>query len=335
MSTTGDNILDKALSKIGEKSLFTKELELALQDKRVDLVVHSLKDLPSMLPDGMAIAAVCKRDNPYDAVVLHPKHAGKTLKKLSKDSVIGTSSLRRIAQLQRRYPHLKFEDIRGNLNTRLRKLDEGDKYSAIILAVAGLERMGWEDRISQILDPEDCMYAVGQGALGVEVRENDQPTIKLVSKLHDDDTLIRCISERAFLRQLEGGCSAPVAVHSEVKNNKLELTGAALSLDGSQCIKKSSEKDLSEQIETLKKETNNKLFVGIIAQDVSQNAMYTAENLGKDLAITLQNEGATEILKVAKETIANQIKESMKRKAVDEKGDSEVVAKKQTVEKET
>ncbi|XP_070761852.1 porphobilinogen deaminase-like isoform X5 [Enoplosus armatus] len=149
MSTTGDKILDTALSKIGEKSLFTKELENALERNEVDLVVHSLKDLPTTLPPGFTIGSVLKRENPHDAVVLHPKHAGKTLDTLPEKSVIGTSSLRRAAQLKKRFPHLDFKDIRGNLNTRLKKLDEKEDFAAIILAAAGLKRMGWERRISQ------------------------------------------------------------------------------------------------------------------------------------------------------------------------------------------
>ncbi|XP_065739257.1 porphobilinogen deaminase isoform X7 [Phocoena phocoena] len=149
MSTTGDKILDTALSKIGEKSLFTKELELALERNEVDLVVHSLKDLPTVLPPGFTIGAICKRESPYDAVVFHPKFVGKTLETLPEKSVVGTSSLRRAAQLQRKFPHLEFKSIRGNLNTRLRKLDELQEFSAIILAAAGLQRMGWQNRVGQ------------------------------------------------------------------------------------------------------------------------------------------------------------------------------------------
>ncbi|ELW63232.1 Porphobilinogen deaminase [Tupaia chinensis] len=203
MSTTGDRILDTALSKIGEKSLFTKELEHALERNEVDLVVHSLKDLPTVLPPGFTIGAICKRENPYDAVVFHPKFVGKTLETLPERSVVGTSSLRRAAQLQRKFPHLEFKSIRGNLNTRLRKLDEQQEFSAIILATAGLQRMGWQNRVGQILRPEECMYAVGQGALGVEVRAKDQDILDLVGVLHDPETLLRCIAERAFLRHLQ------------------------------------------------------------------------------------------------------------------------------------
>lgn len=202
MTTTGDKILDTALSKIGEKSLFTKELETALEKNEVDLVVHSLKDLPTTLPPGFTIGAVLKRENPHDAVVLHPKNMGKSLDTLPDKSVIGTSSLRRAAQLKKRFPHLEFKDIRGNLNTRLKKLDEKDDFSAIILAAAGLRRMGWDSRVSQILGPEDCMYAVGQGALAIEVRARDEDILEMVSVLHDPNTVLRCIAERAFLRRL-------------------------------------------------------------------------------------------------------------------------------------
>ncbi|XP_065816083.1 porphobilinogen deaminase isoform X3 [Labrus bergylta] len=245
MTTIGDKILDTALSKIGEKSLFTKELENALEKNEVDLVVHSLKDLPTTLPPGFTIGAVLKRENPHDAVVLHPKHKGKTLETLSEHSVIGTSSLRRAAQLKKRFPHLDFKDIRGNLNTRLKKLDEKDDFAAIILAAAGLRRMGWENRISQILMPEDCMYAVGQGALAVEVRARDEDLLEMVSVLHDHDTVLRCIAERAFLRRLEGGCSVPVAVHTELKDSQLYLTGAVYSLDGSDSLKETMQTSIT------------------------------------------------------------------------------------------
>ncbi|XP_074158446.1 porphobilinogen deaminase isoform X6 [Sminthopsis crassicaudata] len=272
MSTTGDKILDTALSKIGEKSLFTKELEYALEKNEVDLVVHSLKDLPTVLPPAFTIGAVCKRESPYDAVIFHPKYAGQTLATLPEKSVVGTSSLRRAAQLQRKYPHLEFKSIRGNLNTRLRKLDEQQEFSAIILAAAGLQRMNWQDRIGQLLYPEECLYAVGQGALGVEVRAKDQEVLDLVRVLHDPETLLRCIAERAFLRHLEGGCSVPVAVHTVLKDGQLE--------DG-------PEDDVQR--------------VGITARHISQGAQMAAENLGISLANLLLNKGAKRILDVARQ----------------------------------
>ncbi|KAL7844387.1 hypothetical protein SRHO_G00229260 [Serrasalmus rhombeus] len=301
MSTTGDKILDTALSKIGEKSLFTKELENALERNEVDLVVHSLKDLPTVLPLGFTIGAVLKRENPQDAVVLHPKHAGKSLDLLPNKSIIGTSSLRRAAQLKKRFPHLEFKDIRGNLNTRLKKLDENNDFSAIILAAAGLQRMGWETRISQVLGPEDCMYAVGQGALAVEVRARDQDILEMVSVLHDPDTVLRCIAERAFLRHLEGGCSVPVAVHTEVKNSQLYLTGAVYSLDGSDSLKETMQTSIALDSQEQEQVDEKVQRVGITALKVSGAAQDAAERLGVDLANLLLSKGAKEILTVARQ----------------------------------
>lgn len=301
MSTIGDKILDTALSKIGEKSLFTKELENALDKNEVDLVVHSLKDLPTTLPPGFTIGAVLKRENPHDAVVLHPKHTGKTLDTLPENSVIGTSSLRRTAQLTKRFPHLAFKDIRGNLNTRLKKLDEKDDFSAIILAAAGLKRMGWENRISQVLNPEDCMYAVGQGALAVEVRARDADILEMVSVLHDPDTVLRCIAERAFLKRLEGGCSVPVAVHTQVKDSQLYLTGAVFSLDGSDSLKDTMQTSVAGGDEAVQKVDEQVQRVGVTAAEVPGDAQDRAERLGTDLADLLLSKGAKEILTVARQ----------------------------------
>ncbi|AWO98495.1 putative porphobilinogen deaminase [Scophthalmus maximus] len=307
MSTTGDKILDTALSKIGEKSLFTKELENALEKNEVDLVVHSLKDLPTTLPPGFTIGAVLKRENPHDAVVLHPQNAGKTLETLPENSVIGTSSLRRAAQLKKRFPHLEFKDIRGNLNTRLKKLDEKADFAAIILAAAGLKRMGWENRISQILEPEDCMYAVGQGALAVEVRARDIDILEMVSVLHDSDTVLRCIAERAFLKRLEGGCSVPVAVNTEVKDSQLYLTGAVYSLDGSDSLKETMQTSVAAAAAVAAADKSSEEVdervqrVGVTASKISGEAQDRAERLGVDLANLLLSKGAKEILTVARQ----------------------------------
>uniref|UniRef100_A0A8C1GFL7 Porphobilinogen deaminase n=1 Tax=Cyprinus carpio TaxID=7962 RepID=A0A8C1GFL7_CYPCA len=282
MSTIGDKILDTALSKIGEKSLFTKELENALERNEVDIVVHSLKDLPTSLPPGFTIGAILQRENPHDAVVLHPKNAGLTLDSLPERSVIGTSSLRRAAQLKKRFPQLEFENIRGNLNTRLKKLDEKDDYAAIILAAAGLKRMGWESRISQ-------------GALAVEVRAQDKDILEMVSVLHHPDTVLQCISERAFLRQLEGGCSVPVAVHTEVKGSMLYLTGAVYSLDGADCLK-----DTMQTVVEIDNKVRECVHVGVTANSVSSSALEAAEKLGMDLANALLNKGAKDILTTAR-----------------------------------
>ncbi|XP_072049410.1 porphobilinogen deaminase-like [Amphiura filiformis] len=308
METIGDQIQNVALSQIGESNLFTKELEVALADGRIDMIVHSLKDLPSTLPPEMAITAVCEREDPHDAMVLHPKHAGNpsaTLESLPPGSVIGTSSVRRVAQLKRKYPHLQFQDIRGNLNTRLRKLDEADTYSAIILAVAGLKRMGWGDRISQILTPDISLYAVSQGALAVETKTNNQQLIKFISQLHHPETLLRCVAERALLRALSGGCSAPVGTHSILENNQLSLTGAVLSLDGSQYLTETQTVTLSTPIvlpkESMDQSTSYQMYSSIIAPNISQDALKAAEDLGISVATKLHENGATEILAKAKE----------------------------------
>nr|KAF6275092.1 hydroxymethylbilane synthase [Pipistrellus kuhlii] len=288
MSTTGDKILDTALSKIGEKSLFTKELEHALERNEVDLVVHSLKDLPTVLPPGFTIGAVCKRENPYDAVVFHPKFVGKTLETLPEKSVVGTSSLRRAAQLQRKFPHLQFKSIRGNLNTRLQKLDELQEFSAIILAAAGLQRMGWQNR-------------VGQGALGVEVRAKDQDMLDLVGMLHDPETLLCCIAERAFLRHLEGGCSVPVAVHTAIKDGQLYLTGGVWSLDGSESMQETMQATIAVPAQHEDGPEDDPQLVGITAQNIPRVAQLAAENLGTSLANLLLNKGAKSILDVARQ----------------------------------
>uniref|UniRef100_A0A7N4P8A3 Porphobilinogen deaminase n=1 Tax=Sarcophilus harrisii TaxID=9305 RepID=A0A7N4P8A3_SARHA len=261
MSTTGDKILDTALSKIGEKSLFTKELEYALEKNEVDLVVHSLKDLPTVLPPAFTIGAVCKRESPYDAVIFHPKYAGQTLATLPEKSVVGTSSLRRAAQLQRKYPHLEFKSIRGNLNTRLRKLDEQQEFSAIILAAAGLQRMNWQDRIGQFLYPEECLYAVGQ----------------------------------------EGGCSVPVAVHTVLKDGQLYLTGGVWSLDGSDSLKETMQTTINVLGQLEDGPEDNVQRVGITARHISQGAQLAAENLGISLANLLLSKGAKRILDVARQ----------------------------------
>ncbi|XP_053683103.1 porphobilinogen deaminase [Sabethes cyaneus] len=237
MTTVGDRVLNKSLPKIGEKSLFTKDLEDALRTGGVEFVVHSLKDLPTALPVGMAIGAVLEREDPRDALVLNEKHRGKMLNTLPQGSVIGTSSLRRSAQLARTYTHLTVCDIRGNLNTRLAKLDvENSKFAGIILAQAGLTRMGWHKRIDQTIEPSEILYAVGQGALAVECRSNDEYILEMLSKLCHLDTMCKILAERSFLKTLGGGCSAPVAVCTNLKRKPdsamLNITGAVWSLDG-------------------------------------------------------------------------------------------------------
>lgn len=246
MTTMGDRVLGISLPKIGEKSLFTKDLEDALEHGGVDFVVHSLKDLPTQLPFGMTIGAILEREDPRDALVLNNKFIGQKLKTLPKGSLIGTSSLRRSAQLSRYYSHLNICDIRGNLNTRLAKLDAPQsKFAGIILAHAGLTRMGWIKRVDQVIEPEELLYAVGQGALAVECRANDTFVLDILSKLCDVKTQSRILVERSFLKTLGGGCSAPVAVNSvlsAIPNSSngeyfLDVEGAVWSLNGDTEIK--------------------------------------------------------------------------------------------------
>lgn len=266
MSTQGDKILDVALAKIGDKGLFTKELELGMINKEIDFAVHSLKDLPTNLPAGLTLAAITERENPADAVVLHEKYQGETLETLPAGAVIGTSSLRRLAQLRHKFPHFTFKDVRGNLITRMDKLDAGE-YDALILAVAGLERLEMSDRIHQILNPEVSLHAVGQGALGIECRADDEEVIGLLKAIEHPQTRDRCLAERSFLRVLEGGCQVPIGVNTEINGDQLTLKGLVASVDGQQIVK-----------------------------DTVSGAAADAEKLGAQLASMLREQGATEIL---------------------------------------
>uniref|UniRef100_A0A8D8TFR3 hydroxymethylbilane synthase n=1 Tax=Cacopsylla melanoneura TaxID=428564 RepID=A0A8D8TFR3_9HEMI len=319
MNTTGDNILDKALPKIGEKSLFTKELEIALENKSVDFVVHSLKDLPTDLPSGLALGAILEREDPRDALILNKKWSGKTLATLPSGCVLGTSSLRRAAQLARNYPHLKVENIRGNLNTRLRKLDEDNTFfDGIILAVAGIVRMKWEDRISEYLEPGSMLYAVGQGALAVECRDGDRRIISLIEPLHHQATLMRIIAERAFLNTLGGGCSAPVAVCTEFQQGNVTMTGAVWSLDGKETLQEEMTRSLEAEEnevdcggqevgsgEPARKSIRHdaSTYFGVHPGSIKTGHLQCARNLGINLAHELIARGALKIMSVAKQTI--------------------------------
>lgn len=236
MSTLGDRILNVSLPKIGEKSLFTKDLEDALTSNAVDFVVHSLKDLPTSLPEGLAIGAVFEREDPRDALVLREDLKEHTLSTLPEGSVIGTSSLRRTAQIRGAYPQLVVKDVRGNLNTRLRKLDAGEEYAALMLAKSGLMRMGWEKRVSKVLPCAEMLYAIGQGALAVECRSDNGKILNMLSAFNHPETYCRILAERSFLKTLGGGCSAPVGVATTLKpfesQYKLTISGAVWSIDG-------------------------------------------------------------------------------------------------------
>jgi hydroxymethylbilane synthase len=238
MSTQGDKILDVALAKIGDKGLFTKELEVGMLNGDIDFAVHSLKDLPTRLPEGLVLGCVTERENPADALVVHEQHQDKQLDTLPEGAVIGTSSLRRLAQLRHYYPHLSFKDVRGNLNTRLAKLDAGE-YDALILAVAGLQRLGMAERIHQVIPAEISLHAVGQGALGIECRADDTEVLELLKALQHQPTAHRCYAERAFLRELEGGCQVPIGVNTVLDSDTLTLTGIVASLDGQRLVKDS------------------------------------------------------------------------------------------------
>jgi len=233
MTTQGDQILDVTLSKIGGKGLFVKELETALEDGRADLAVHSLKDVPMHMPEGFVLAAIGEREDPHDAFV---SNKFENLAALPAGSVVGTSSLRRESQLRARFPHLNIEPLRGNVQTRLRKLDEG-QYAAIILAAAGLKRLGLGSRIRNIISSEDSLPAVGQGALGIECRADRTDVIALLQPLHHPDTAACVLAERAMSRVLAGSCQVPLGGFAEVQNGKLRMRGFVASPDGKRMVR--------------------------------------------------------------------------------------------------
>jgi hydroxymethylbilane synthase len=237
MTTTGDQILDSPLARIGGKGLFVKELEQALADGRADLAVHSMKDVPMNLPEGFALAATGEREDPRDAFV---SVRYQRLEDLPEGSVVGTSSLRRQSQLQARFPHLKIESLRGNLQTRLRKLDEG-QYAAIILAAAGLKRLGLEERITQLIAPENSIPAVGQGALGIEIRADRDDVRELLHPLNHTDTAACVEAERAMSRALAGSCTVPLGAYAHIENGALRMTGFVASVNGSEMVRDSVE----------------------------------------------------------------------------------------------
>ena len=230
MTTQGDRILDAPLAKIGGKGLFTKELETAMLAGEIDIAVHSLKDMPTEVPEGLVITAITERYDPGDAVV-SPRY--QTLAALPPGAKVGTSSLRRRAQLLAARPDLTLFDLRGNVNTRLEKLDAGE-YDAIILAAAGLKRLGFEDRITEVLPRALCLPAVGQGALAIEARRDDHEVRKLVDFLRDEAMTDCAAAERAFLETVEGGCQVPVGVYAAVDGDQLSVEAVIASLDGRQ-----------------------------------------------------------------------------------------------------
>jgi hydroxymethylbilane synthase len=259
IKTTGDKITDVPLAKVGTKGLFTKEIEEALLEGRADLAVHSLKDLPTELPAGLVLAGVPEREDPRDAIL------GRRFNDLGIGSKVGTSSLRREAQIRARRPDLAVEPLRGNLDTRLRKLQEG-RYDAIVLAAAGLKRLGWETHIAEILPPDVMCPAIGQGALALETRETG-PGRDACAKFDHPATRAAVTAERAVLAALGGGCQVPIGAHATVKSGRLRLRAIVAAPDGSQLVSAASEGAASD-----------------------------AAALGRDLASELLARGAREIL---------------------------------------
>jgi hydroxymethylbilane synthase len=267
IKTKGDKILDSPLSKIGDKGLFTREIENALLNNEIDLAVHSLKDLPTELPAGLTVGAICKREDVRDVFIPHPKNPIRKLLSQPNGSNVATGSLRRKCQLLNVRPDFQIIEIRGNLNTRMKKLEESD-WAGMILACAGVVRLGWVDKIGEILDPKFMLPAVGQGALGIEVRERDAKVAVYVSRLHHEPTSQAALAERALLRRLEGGCQVPIGTYARIVDGRLELDAIVGSLDGKTIVK------------------------GTIGGSPSQS-----ESLGTKLAERLLLDGAEEILR--------------------------------------
>ncbi len=243
IKTTGDKILDVPLAKVGGKGLFVKEIEEALLEGRADIAVHSMKDVPTEFPPGLHLAVICEREDPRDAFISAIKDGQfrvKSFNDLPRGARIGTSSLRRSSQLLNKRPDLKIEQLSGNLNTRLRKLDEG-LFDAIILAVAGVKRLGWQDRITEILPPEISLPAIGQGAVGIETRIDDKVINSLISELNHSETSICVRAERSVLERLEGGCQVPIAAHARLLNGIITIDGLVGSVTGDRIVKSSIE----------------------------------------------------------------------------------------------
>ncbi|KAK1774288.1 porphobilinogen deaminase, dipyromethane cofactor binding domain-containing protein [Copromyces sp. CBS 386.78] len=279
IATLGDKNQTASLPSLG-KGLWTNELEAKLFNNEVDFIVHCLKDVPTTLPEGGKIGVVTEREDPRDVVVMKKKWAEegkyKVLADLPEGAIVGTSSVRRAAQLRRQYPRLVFKDVRGNIETRMRKCDEED-YDCIILAAAGLLRMGYDERIAQWLDSTTegggMLHAVGQGALAMEVREGDEKMLEIIKPLCHEKTMLATFAERAVMRSLEGGCSVPIGVETKwVEDNKLQLKATVVSLDGKQSVD-------GQSVEVVK-------------------TIEEAEEMGRKLAEDLAKRGAQKILDV-------------------------------------
>lgn len=233
MTTRGDKILDAPLAKVGGKGLFVKELEAGMLANEADIAVHSMKDVPVEFPDGLELALVMQREDPRDAFV---SNQYQSLEELPEGAVLGTSSLRRQTQIREKFPQLKISWLRGNVNTRLKKLDDGE-YDAIVLAAAGLKRLGFDDRIRECLAPELSLPAIGQGAMGIEVRSDDEAVKQLIAPLADPDTTLRVQAERAMNETLQGGCQVPIAGFALLEQDQLYLRGLVGEPDGSRVLR--------------------------------------------------------------------------------------------------
>jgi len=232
MTTQGDKILDTPLAKVGGKGLFVKELELGILEGRADLAVHSMKDVPVEFPEGLGLAAILEREDPRDVLI---SNTFSSIDTLPEGARVGTSSLRRQCQLRAGRPDLEVLDLRGNVNTRLAKLDNGD-YDAILLAAAGVKRMGWEDRITELLPPEQFLPAIGQGAIGIEIRVADERVSRVVKALNDEQTATRIRAERALNERLQGGCQVPIAGYSEISHGVMVLRALVGRPDGTELV---------------------------------------------------------------------------------------------------
>ena len=269
IKTTGDMILDVPLAKIGGKGLFVKEIEEAILRHKVDMAVHSMKDVPTELPEGLHLAAICRREDPRDALITKvqsSKFKVQSFKDLPHGATVGTSSLRRLCQLKNIRPDLKIVQLRGNLDTRIRKLDEG-QFDAIIVAVAGVKRLGLAYRITEILEPEICLPAIGQGAIGIECRVDDKVINTILGALNHQETSISVRAERALLRKLGGGCQVPIAAYARIEDGRVIMDGLVGSITGERVIKSHAEGKLEDH-----------------------------ERLGTNLAEDLLSRGAKEIL---------------------------------------
>ncbi|GMQ83528.1 MAG: hydroxymethylbilane synthase [Gammaproteobacteria bacterium] len=263
MTTQGDKILDTPLAKVGGKGLFVKELETGILEGRADLAVHSMKDVPVEFPEGLCLAAVLPREDPRDVLI---SNTCSSIDELPQGARLGTSSLRRQSQLRARRPDLRILDLRGNVNTRLSKLDNGD-YDAIMLAAAGVKRMGWDARITEFLPPEQFLPAIGQGAIGIEIRTDDARLHEIVAELNDAQTATRIAAERALNQALQGGCQVPIAGYSEISHGVILLRALVGRPDGKEMVQ------------------------GVISGKPEE-----AEELGRVLAKDLLSRGAKQIL---------------------------------------